>query len=147
MAHPEIRPVTPSDIPALLAFLRALAAEDKGAIASTVESLSEAFANTLLHALIAPHGMVIYYPDYSTHRGEPGLYIQDLYVAPEGRGTGLAHALVAATLTHQTWGARYITLGVSPDNSQALRFYRKTGFTLRGYEMMIRDGATLPDLP
>jgi GNAT superfamily N-acetyltransferase len=149
MAHPEIRPITQSDLPALLAFLHSLAAEDKGTIASTVETLTHAaFGPTpMIHALIAPHGMVIYYPDYSTHRGEPGLYIQDLYVAPEGRGTGLARALVAATLAHQTWGARYITLGVSPDNSQALRFYQKTGFTLRGYEMMIRDGATLPDLP
>ena len=144
-----IRPITPSDIPTVLQMLRALAAKDKGTIASTVESLAQAaFGPTpMIHALIAPHGMVIYYPDYSTHRGEPGLYIQDLYVAPEGRGTGLARALVAATLTHQTWGARYITLGVSPDNSQALRFYQKTGFTLRGYEMMIRDGSTLPDLP
>lgn len=144
-----IRPITPSDIPTVLQMLRALAAEDKGTIASTIETLTQAAfgPNPMIHALIAPHGMVIFYPDYSTHRGEPGLYIQDLYVAPEGRGTGLARALVAATLTHQTWGARYSTLGVSPDNSQALRFYQKTGFTLRGYEMMIRDGSTLPDLP
>jgi ribosomal protein S18 acetylase RimI-like enzyme len=142
-----IHPVTRPDLPALLSFLQALASEDKGTIASTVDTLDEALRKRLLHGVIHPHGMALYYPDYSTHRGEPGLYIQDLYVAPEGRGTGLARALVAATLTHQTWGARYITLGVSPDNSQALRFYQKTGFTLRGYEMMIRDGATLPDLP
>lgn len=141
-----IRPITQSDLPALLAFLQALAAEDKGTIASTVESLSQAFAQNLLHALIAPHGMVIYYPDYSTHRGEPGLYIQDLYVAPEGRGTGLARALVAATLTHQAWGARYITLGVSPDNAQAIRFYEKLGFTFRGYEAMILSGPALKAL-
>lgn len=141
-----IRSVTAPDLPALLSFLQALAAEDKGTIVSTTATLSEALQNGLLHALIAPHGMVIYYPDYSTHRAEAGLYIQDLYVAPEGRGTGLARALVSATLTHQTWGARYITLGVSPSNAQAIRFYEKLGFTFRGYEAMIlpTPAGTLP---
>lgn len=143
-----IRPLTPPDIPALFQMLLALAAEDKGTIASTVESLTQAaFGPTpMIHALIAEHGMVIYYPDYSTHRGDLGLYIQDLYVAPTARGTGLARALVAATLAHQTWGARYITLGVSPDNAQAIRFYNKLGFTLRGYEAMILDGPALKAL-
>ena len=141
-----IRPITPPDAPALLTFLRALAAEDKGTIASTPETLAQALTQTLLHGVIHPHGMALYYPDYSTHRGEPGLYIQDLYVAPAARGTGLARALVAATLAHQTWGARYITLGVSPDNAPATRFYDKLGFTFRGYEMMILEGPALKDL-
>jgi ribosomal protein S18 acetylase RimI-like enzyme len=132
-----IRPITPQDAPAILTFLRALADEDKGTIASTPETLAQAITQTLLHGVIHPQGMALYYPDYSTHRGEPGLYIQDLYVVPEGRGTGLARALVAATLTHQTWGAKYITLGVSPDNAAATRFYDKLGFTFRGYGMMI----------
>jgi ribosomal protein S18 acetylase RimI-like enzyme len=142
-----IRPATSSDAPSLLTMLQALAAEDKGAIFSPPATLAEALAKGLIHALIHFQGMVIYYPDYSTHRGEPGLYIQDLYVAPEGRGTGLARALVAATLQHQSWGARYITLGVSPDNDGAIRFYTKLGFTFRGYEAMILAAPALKDLP
>ncbi len=141
-----IRPITLTDAPALLTFLRALASEDKGTIASTPETLQQAITQSLLHGVIHPHGMALYFPDYSTHRGEPGLYIQDLYVAPEARGTGLARALVAATLAHQTWGAHYVTLGVSPDNIAANRFYAKTGFTPRGYGMMILDGPALTDL-
>ncbi len=143
-----IRPITPADIPALLTMLRALVAEDKGAIASTVDSLTAAaFGPTpLLHGVIHPDGMALYYPDYSTHRGEPGLYIQDLYVLPRARGTGLARALIAATLTHQTWGAQYITLGVSPDSPRATKFYAKCGFTFRGYEMMILQGPALAAL-
>ena len=148
--HPTLAthdpPHHPHDSPAILTFLRALAAEDKGTIASTPETLAQALAQNLLHGVIHPHGMALYYPDYSTHRGEPGLYIQDLYVAPEARGTGLARALVAATLTHQTWGAQYITLGVSPDNAAATRFYDKLGFTFRGYEMMILQGSALKAL-
>lgn len=142
---PLIRPITPADIPTLLTMLHALVAEDQGTVASTTETLTQAAFGPvpLIHGLIAPDGMALYYPDYSTHRGEPGLYIQDLYVSPGARGTGLARALVAATLQHQTWGATYITLGVSPANPAAMRFYRKTGFTLRGYEMMILQGPAL----
>lgn len=128
-------------------MLQALSDHDGGpkSVAS-VAALTDALDRGLIHALIHDQGMVVYYADYSTHRGQAGLYIQDLYVTPAARGTGLARALVAATLTHQTWGARYITLGVSPDNAAALRFYRKTGFTPRGYEMMILDGQALKDL-
>jgi ribosomal protein S18 acetylase RimI-like enzyme len=143
-----IRPIAPQDIPTLLHMLRALVAEDTGTIASTAETLHNAIfgPHPLLHGVIHPDGMALYYPDYSTHRGEPGLHIQDLYVAPTARGTGLARHLIAATLSHQTWGANYITLGVSPDNPQATRFYAKTGFTFRGYGMMILQGTALKAL-
>jgi len=140
-----IRPITPSDVPTLLTMLHALVAEDKGAINSTAETLTQAAfgPHPLLHGVIHPQGMALYFPDYSTHRGQPGLYIQDLYVAPQARGTGLARALIAAAVQHQSWGARYITLGVSPDNTQATRFYAKCGFTFRGYEMMILESPAL----
>ena len=107
---PLIRRAAPADIPTLLTMLHALVAEDQGTVASTTETLSQAVFGPvpLIHGLIAPDGMALCYPDYSTHCGEPGLYIQDLYVSPTARGTGLARALVAATLQHQTWGAHYI---------------------------------------
>jgi ribosomal protein S18 acetylase RimI-like enzyme len=127
-------------------MLQALSDHDGGTYAVATEAaLAGALKAGLIHALIHDQGMVIYYADYSTHRGQAGLYIQDLYVAPAARGSGLARALVAATLGHQSWGARYITLGVSPDNIAATRFYAKTGFTRRGYEMMILDADALPD--
>ena len=144
-----IRKITPADIPALRAMLQALSDHDGGhsPVASEETLQTAAFGpRPLIHALIHPQGMVIYYPDFSTHRGEPGLYVQDLWVDPAARGTGLARALLAATLRHQDWGARYITLGVSPDNAAATRFYAKTGFAARGYEMMILDGAALAAL-
>ena len=81
--------------------------------------------------------MVIYYPDFSTHRGEAGVYVQDLYVAPEARGQGLARSLLRAAFAQQHWGARYLTLGVSPGNAVARGFYDKAGFTSRGYETLI----------
>ena len=143
-----IRPVTLPDIPTLHAMLQSLSDEDGGTYEVASEAaLHEAACETrLIHALIHPQGMVIFYPDFSTHRGQPGLYIQDLYVTPHARGTGLARALVAATLRQQSWRARYICLGVSPKNTAAIRFYTKCGFTLRGYEMMILEGSALETL-
>ena len=104
----------------------------------------------LFHAVIAanpgPLGMVIYYPDFSTHRGEPGVYVQDIYVDPAARGSGIAQQLLAAVMQHQTWGAEYMTLGVSPANAIANRFYRRLGFRHRGYDFLILDGAHLKAL-
>lgn len=144
-----IRPVTAADLPRLRAMLQALSDEDGGTYAVGSESaLSQAlFAPApLIHALIADQGMTFYYPDFSTHRGAPGVYIQDLYVTPQARGTGLARALLAGVMRQQSWGARFMTLGVSPDNVAATRFYAKTGFTRRGYDMMILQGTPLKDL-
>ena len=144
-----IRPVTPADLPRLRALLQALSDEDGGTYQVGSEpALAQAlFAPApLIFALIADQGMALYYPDFSTPRGEPGVYIQDLYVTPKARGTGLARALLAAVMRHQGWGAQFMTLGVSPENTTAIRFYAKTGFTPRGYEMMILEGSPLKDL-
>ena len=144
-----IRPVTPADLPRLRAMLQALSDDDGGDYQVGSESaLTQAlFAPApLIFALIADQGMAFYYPDFSTHRGEPGVYIQDLYVTPQARGTGLARALLVAVMRHQAWGARFMTLGVSPENVAATRFYSKTGFTRRGYDMMIVEGSSLEDL-
>jgi GNAT superfamily N-acetyltransferase len=90
----RIKPATTSDIPALRQMLQALSDHDGGTYAVGSEhSLQDALAKGLIHALIHPQGMVIYYPDFSTHRGQPGLYIQDLYVTPPARGTGLARGI------------------------------------------------------
>ena len=144
-----IRPVTPGDLPRLRAMLQALSDDDGGTyqVASEAALTQALFAPApLIFALIADQGMAFYYPDFSTHRGEPGVYIQDLYVTPQARGTGLARALLAAVMRHQAWGARFMALGVSPENIAATRFYAKTGFTPRGYDMMILDGLPLKDL-
>ena len=81
--------------------------------------------------------MVIYFAEFSTHRGMPGVFVQDLYVAPAARGQGLARALLRATLRHQDWGARFIALTVGHDNALARRFYATAGFVSRGSEALI----------
>lgn len=121
-------------------MLQALA-DHEGATApvASVTALQAALfgPRPLLHALIADQGMVIYFPEFSTHRGMPGVYVQDLFVAPEARGQGLARALLRATLDHQDWGARFISLTVAHDNVLAQRFYARAGFVSRGSEALI----------
>ena len=148
-----LRPASPADIPALRAMLQALSDHDGRSepVGSEQSLAAAAFGpRPLVHAVMAcdpaPVGMAIYYPDYSTHRGEPGVYVQDVYVAPAARGAGLGRALLAETMRQQSWGASYLTLGVSPDNIAANRLYQRLGFRHRGYDFLILDGAGLKAL-
>lgn len=145
-----IRPATAADVPALRAMLQALSDHEGGPqVASEAALRAHGFGPApIFHALLAedgsrPVGMILYFPDFSSHRGEPGIYVQDLYVAPETRGQGTGRLLLRAALAAQTWGARYITLGVDPTNETALAFYGRLGFTRRKYAYLILDAARL----
>jgi len=149
---PVIRPAAAPDVPVLRAMLQALSDQDGGPeVASEAQLLAHGFGpRPLFRALIAeaaaPVGIIVFFPDFSTHRGEPGLYVQDVYVVPEARGQGLGRSLLGAAMRAQDWGARYLTLGVDPGNAGARRFYLREGFRPRGYDFLIVDGAALERL-
>ena len=132
-------------------MLQALSDHDGGdyAVASEQSLLQHGFgARRLFAAIVAQQGatavgMVIYYPDYSTHRGQPGVYVQDIYVSLSARGAGLGRGLLAAMLQRQDWGAGYVTLGVNPQNAAATGFYQRLGFQARGYGGMVADASAL----
>ena len=143
----KLRPAQESDVPTLRRMLQKLAEHDGASYpVATEAALREGGfgKRPLFRAVVAeearPLGMAIYYPDYSTHRGEPGVYIQDIWVEPATRGHGLGRRLLAEVMRQQDWGAKYIVLGVSPENMTAEGFYERLGFTRRGYEMMILTG-------
>jgi ribosomal protein S18 acetylase RimI-like enzyme len=147
------RPAVAADVPVLRAMLQALADGEGGnyPVASEDALLTHGFGpRPLFRAVIAeaevPLGMAIYYPDFSTHRGEPGVYVQDIYVAPEARGSGLGQRLLAEVMAQQDFGARYMTLMVGPANTAAQRFYHRLGFRSRGYDCLILDGENLEAL-
>lgn len=147
------RAATATDVPALRAMVQGLSDHDGGshAVGSEAGLMQHGFgARPLFWAVMAetdaPMGMAIYYPDYSTHRGEPGVYVQDIYVSTAARGLGVGRGLLAEMMRQQDWGARFITLGVSADNAVANGFYTRLGFRKRGYEMMILDGKGLAAL-
>lgn len=148
------RPAEARDVTTLRSMLQALADHDGGdyAVGSEAGLLQHGFGQRpLFWAMLAERGgqalgMLIYYPDYSTHRGEAGVYVQDIYVSDAARGLGLGRGLLTAMLRQQDWGAQFITLGVSADNAVAMGFYGRIGFRQRGYEMMILDGQMLEAL-
>ncbi len=97
-----IRPAVEQDAPVLLSLIKELAVFEK--LADRVINSEEAVTETLFgqktyaEAEIAywenePAGMVIFFHNYSTFLGKPGLYIEDLFVREKFRGRGIGKAL------------------------------------------------------
>ncbi|KAH9951564.1 acyl-CoA N-acyltransferase [Amylocystis lapponica] len=97
-----IRPAQLEDVDTILQLIVNLATYEKAAdsVKATPEILRKnlfdtPYANTLLafsgssSAPGKPIGMALYFFNYSTWTGKPGLYLEDLYVEPEYRGKGL----------------------------------------------------------
>lgn len=108
----------------------------------------------LFRALVAERGsealgMALYFPEFSTLRGRPGVYVQDLYVRRDMRATGLGRRLLAAVVrdASQAWGAGYLRLCAHETNAGALAFYRRLGFeTDPGERPLWIDGARFSEL-
>ncbi len=129
-----IRTATPEDAEAIAAMTRALSDHtgDTDIHKGTADDLRAAFGH--IRALIAEDGlkttgMVLFFPYYSTIRGEMGLYVQDLFVDATARGTGLGRALLAAAAkaAQAEWNARFLILSAARDNDTALAFYDRLG--------------------
>lgn len=74
-------------------------------------------------------GLAVYFYEFSTWRGTPGVYIQDLYVSPKLRGGGFGRRLVDAVCdAARRWGSRYVKLAVHGENPGAVAFYHRIGF-------------------
>lgn len=106
MHLPEgIRFAMPADIPDILRLIQELATYERepDAVETTEEDLrrwvfgDEPVASVLLaevdHRVV---GMALWYRTYSTWTGVPGIHLEDLFVEPEHRGSGLGRALLAA---------------------------------------------------
>lgn len=86
-----------------------------------------------------PVGLSLFFYNFSSWRGELGVYVQDLYVAAEARGTGLGRRLLVDTVKlGRTQGATHLRLSVDRANEDAQRFYRKLGLKVSGSELIFQ---------
>lgn len=146
-----LRAATAQDVPVILRFLQAMAAEAGETVGSTEASLlaygfgpRPRFRGLIAEGAAGPLGMVLYFPEYSTWRGEMGLFVQDVYVAPEGRGTGLGRQLLAGAMARADWAPQFLTLMVAHVNTSARAFYDALGFDLRDEaDQLILEGEGL----
>lgn len=127
-----------ADAALLHSLLQDMAAGEGGETLGTPESLLRyGFGPEPRFRAILAHegqalGMAIFFPEYSSWRGEMGLYIQDLYLRPAARGKGLGRGLLAAAWAAAAdWEPRFMTLMVQHKNAGAKGFYANLGFTLR----------------
>ena len=80
-------------------------------------------------------GMCLFFRSFSTWRGKPGAYIQDLVVPETFRGQGVAEALLRHTARQvRAEGGAYLRLSVDSANAGARRFYERIGMTLQSQE-------------
>ena len=97
--------------------------------------------NPAIYVLIAerdqqPLGIAILFLTFSTWRGTRGVYVQDIFVAPDARGAGLGKKMIeAAARWAAAHGADHLRLSVDRDNVAAQAFYAAIGLTFCAEEM------------
>lgn len=132
-----IRPATPADVGQILALIRALAAyerEPNAVVATEEDLLQHGFGETPYFQCLmaewdgAPAGFALYFFDYSTWLGRPGLYLEDVFVDPPLRGRGIGKALLQrlAAIALEKGCAR-MKWEVLDWNTPAIDFYRALG--------------------
>lgn len=133
----RVRPATAYDVPVVLQLVRELAAYERepDAVEATETMLHEALFGPApaASALVAEHdgevvGFALWFPTFSTWTGRPGLWLEDLFVRPQARGTGLGKALLvelAGLCTARGW-TRF-EWWVLDWNTPAQGFYRSLG--------------------
>ena len=132
-----LRPATPADLPAIVALIRELAAFEQleHLVVATPESIAPHLfgPRPAAEAVVAEVGQTVvafalFYTNFSTFLGRPGLYLEDLYVQPAQRGLGLGKALIQhlGALAVQRGCGRF-EWSVLDWNENAIRFYEKMG--------------------
>jgi GNAT superfamily N-acetyltransferase len=140
----RVREATADDAAEVLAFVRAKAEFDRelgafgGELGTTVELIRRHLFGPRPHAfaLLAGEpgravGFALYYFRYSSFRGRPSIWLDDLFIHPPARRQGVGRLLMgrlaavasAADCTHIAWVA-------SASNDVGMSFYRRLGATL-----------------
>jgi GNAT superfamily N-acetyltransferase len=133
----SITTATRADVPQILAFIKALAEYER--LADAVVATEEGLLDTLFgerpyaECVIArwkgePAGFALFFHNYSTFLGRPGVYLEDLFVNPDFRGLGIGKALLRhlAKLALERNCGR-LEWSVLDWNESAIGFYKSLG--------------------
>jgi GNAT superfamily N-acetyltransferase len=132
-----IRPATAGDVPLIFQLIRELAEYEK--LLHEMTATEEQLASTLFgtrpaaEVVIAtaddvPVGFAVFFANYSTFLGRPGLYLEDLFVRPQARGLGIGRALLeylARLAVDRGWGR--LEWRVLDWNEPSIAFYKRLG--------------------
>ena len=149
-----IRAATPADIPAIRQLIVALAIYEKepDAVKATHADLERALfgERPVAECVLAeqdgqPVGLALFFTNFSTWTGKPGLYLEDLFVRPSARGAGLGKALLvhlAGIAVERGYGR--FEWSVLDWNTPAIGFYQALGAKLMDEWTVMRvDGEAL----
>jgi GNAT superfamily N-acetyltransferase len=133
----EIRRARVEDVPIILELIRDLATYERAPhkVTATEEQLVDVLfgERPAAEALVAfegesPVGFAVYFYNFSTWLGRPGLYLEDLFVKPEKRGKGYGRALlVELAKIARDRGCGRMEWAVLDWNEPAIKFYRTLG--------------------
>src|SRR6516162_9086779 len=133
----QIRPARVNDMPIILQLIRDLATYERApdeVVANEEQLIGVLFGERpVAEVLLAfeeesPVGFAVYFYNFSTWLGRPGLYLEDLFVRPENRGKGYGRALlVELAKIARDRGCGRMEWAVLDWNESAINFYRKLG--------------------
>jgi GNAT superfamily N-acetyltransferase len=153
----SLRVATRDDIPLIAQFIRALADYEKlldevrldEAVLAEKLFGPRPYAEVLIGEIDGqPQGFALFFHNFSTFEGRPGIYLEDLFVTPEARGSGLGTALLAelARLAVDRDCAR-LEWSVLDWNEPSIGFYKALGAKPMDEWTVFRlDGAALTNL-
>jgi len=133
----EIRAAGVEDVPIILDLIRELATYERAPkeVVATEEQLVEVLFGKRPAAEVllafegkAPVGFAVFFHNFSTWLGRPGLYLEDLFIKPERRGKGYGRALLVdlAKIALER-GCGRMEWAVLDWNEPAIKFYRALG--------------------
>ncbi len=153
----SIRSATSADLPLIAALIRELAEYEKLAHEVRFDEAVLAqklfgprpFAEVLIGELEgAAQGFALFFHNFSTFEGKPGIYLEDLFVRPAARGSGLGTALLRRlALIAQERDCARLEWSVLDWNAPAIDFYRALGARpMDEWTVMRVDGEALRQL-
>lgn len=133
----KIRKANIKDVPLIHSLIKELAEYEKlshEVVSSEKDLIRNLFGKTKYAEVLLgyynnkPAGMALFFHNYSTFAGKPGIYLEDLYVRPEFRGKGIGKSLLLKLISiADKRKCGRVEWAVLDWNQSAIDFYKKLG--------------------